>query len=228
MAASAKLKTPPKPKVNLDEIVNWGVDQNDPANPRSFAHLKSVIKFLDCSGGECGSNSLSSIKSLGTSASDCQERLMKLEAKAAKERKKTDHGGMKGLGENSTVRSGNPQALSQCQTARPLPFDKTTSEDIHVLNGEFEGSHCSPGTFKQEREIYTVSYQAIISHGADSIVIPIKGNDVLGREKNVIRDTMDKIWRWTGQTEFRDDVGLQDAYDLAWKIDQGDETWRDA
>lgn len=73
---------------------------------------------------------------------------------------------------------------------------------------------------------YTVTYWATIEAGDQVVNIPIDSANVSGPEKTIIDGSdsgMMKAWKWMQEKGLADEVGLQDAFDLAKEL-QGEVT----
>ncbi|KAJ4293562.1 hypothetical protein N0V90_008845 [Kalmusia sp. IMI 367209] len=61
---------------------------------------------------------------------------------------------------------------------------------------------------------FAINYWITVNSGDQQIQIPIKPEQVLGPEKDIVNGGMKAVWNWIQEQELQDKFGLQDAYDL--------------
>ncbi|KAJ4341501.1 hypothetical protein N0V95_007230 [Ascochyta clinopodiicola] len=70
---------------------------------------------------------------------------------------------------------------------------------------------------------YTVSYWATIESGDDQIHVNIDSKNVSGPEKSVVNGGMQKLWKWVHDKDLTGKIGLQDTFDLAQAMHEGEQ-----
>ena len=70
---------------------------------------------------------------------------------------------------------------------------------------------------------YTVTYWATIESGSKEIHVPIDSKHVSGPEKSITNGGMQKVWKWVHEKGLGDKVSLQDAFDLAQSMHEGED-----
>jgi hypothetical protein len=80
----------------------------------------------------------------------------------------------------------------------------------------------SPAPSKPASKTYTVTYWATVESGDKTVHIPIDSNNISGPKKIILDGPAKKVWKWIQDRGLGDQVGLQDAFDLAKQIQDDD------
>ncbi|KZM19959.1 uncharacterized protein EKO05_0009982 [Ascochyta rabiei] len=103
----------------------------------------------------------------------------------------------------------------------PVPPKPASSDDGNQRWGMPDTSQHQPRSAPYTP--YTVTYRATIEFGDKEMNVPIDGKNVYGPEKTVVEGGMQKVWKWVHDKDLASKIGLQDAFELAQAMHEGEQ-----
>jgi hypothetical protein len=118
---------------------------------------------------------------------------------------------------------GVSTAWCQCKPASTSDKDNAQKTPSGTRFTDGWGNTVFRGAIDHVQKLYAVTYWATIESEGKQIHVPIDSKHVSGPEKSIANGGMRKVWEWIHDKGLDDKVGLQDAFDLAQAMHEGED-----